>query len=377
MTRKEKISLVLFIVALALALFFFGRGIFSATNKESGFYEMNAKEKSEAGTYSKGISFSYFLDGKSNDIKTAKMEIENCYSDALLRAYELTDPAKEYEGLNNLCTINKNPGKEIKVGEDLYSMLQDAYGKTLEKKGFSMFAGSYYTHWNSILSLSEPQEFDPLFNEDEKERLDSLLAETLSEDAFSLEFKADNTVVFNVSEDYLNYLADREESLFCLDFNLLREAYMVEYAQDMLVNRGYTSGLITTQKGLLVDLGTYDAGGYNMFTVDEGKIYLKETVKVPAGGKMSGICVVPFSETEENYYCIEKDGMTYYRNPFVALAEGGFTNYVESSYVASTERSIVDVMYTNITINSLEKGENSEGAEITGDGMEIYIVDKR
>lgn len=377
MTRNDKIKTIVFIVAVAVAIFFFTRGVYGITNKEEDFYTITPSVNDEAGAYAKGINFTYYFNGKSNEIKERKMEVEECYSDALLRAYKLTDPSTEYEGFNNLCTLNLNPGKEIQVSQELYLMLKDAYEKTLENKGYSVFAGSYYTHWYSILTLNEPEEFDPLNNSDEAKRLDLLLEKTLEDNAFSLEFKEDNKVVFNLSSDYKKYLEDNEESFFCLDFNLLREAYMVNYTQDMLTNRGYTRGLITTDKGLLVDLGNYEVAGYNTFSVEEGKLNLKDTVKVPAGGKMSGICVIPFSETATGYYSIEKDGKTYYRNPFVALVPGGFTNYIESSYVASVENSIVDVMYTNISVNSTLKGEDSDSMEVTGNAMEIYIVDKQ
>lgn len=373
MTRNEKIRLVLFILAVGLAIFFFTRGVYGITNKKEDYYTVEAKKVDDPGTYAQGINFTYFFDGTSNEIKSRKLEIEECYSDALLRVYKLTDPLNEYEGFNNICTINNNPGKEIEVTEELFMILKDAYEKTLENKGFSMFAGSYYSHWNSILYLDDPAEFDPLIDSDEAKRLDALLSKTLEDDVFSLEFKDNNMVVFNVSDDYTDYLKENEESLMCLDLNLLREAYMVKYTRDMLIMRGYTKGLITTEKGLLTDLGAYDCGGYNLFTVDAGKLDLKETVKVPAGGNMSGICAVPFDEKASGYYSIEKDGKTYYRNPFVALVPGGFTNYMESTYVASTEKNIVDVMYKNITVNTLI----SENIEISGDGMEVYIVDKQ
>lgn len=364
MLKNEKIRLAAFIVALCCAVFFISKGIYALTNQKPGFYEIAAKGDDAAPTYAKGIKLTYLCEGKSNEIKTLKNEIEGAYSTALLRAYMLTDPNNEYEGINNLCTLNKNPGKDITVSTELYDILMDACGKTEDNKGFSLFFGSYYSHWNTILSLTEPSDFDPLFNFDEKERLETLFEKTESYEDISFTFKDNNVVALNVPGDYLDFLNENEESTNIVDLNVLRESYMLDMVKGALAARGFDKGLLTTDRGLLSDLGTYDCGGYSVYSIKDGKLSYEDTVKIPKGGCMSGICALPFEEDTFMYYTVNKDGKIYYRTPFVELCPDGFCGDVKCSYVYSDSENIYDVMYKNFMVNS--------GYGIEGDGIIIY-----
>lgn len=367
MLKNEKIRLALFVFALVCAVFFITRGVYLITNQKPGFYNIEAAGDKDAPVYAKGINLTFYLEGRSNEIKTAKNEIEECYSSTLLRAYKITDPSTEYEGFNNLCTLNNNPGKEITVSKELYEILKDAYEKTCEQRGYSVFAGNFYSHWNSILSLTEPSEFDPLNNSDEAERLSALAEMSSDLNGFSLIFKENNVVVFDYKEEYKKSLEKNEETPAILDLNLLRESYMIDMAKKALNERGFSRGLITTDRGLLLDLGTYDCGGYKMYSVDGESLVYEDTVKVPSDGAMSGICALPFEKGAVYFYTIEKDGEIHYRNPFAELNAAGFTKGIMSSYVCGSKMDAADVMFVNVGINS-----NCYDSDLKPDDVEIY-----
>ena len=344
------------------AIYFITSGVFRITNQDPGYYDLEAAAQKETATYAAGITCTYYFDGSSNLIKQQKRAAEECYTGALLRLYKLTDNTSEYEGFTNIATINNNIGKDLKVSDELYEILEDAYRKTELGQDYSVFAGPYYEHWNSILSLAEPESFDPVNNADEASRLEALRLKVTDRTNFKLVFGSDNTVRLEVAEDFLSYLVDHEESSAVLDLNVLREAYMIKYVKASMVNKGFTKGRITTDLGLYVDLGDYGVGGFSPAKVVGGELLYADPVAIDKNECMSGIVAIPSKEDADCYYSVTKDSRTYYRNPFVTLREGGFVNYIGSSYVKGVAGGdIVDVMYQNIILNAASDKTELDG----------------
>lgn len=374
--KISPIRIVLFIIFVGLAFYFFVSGVYRLTNQKPGVYALEAATDKEAATYAHGIDVSYYFDGSSNYIKQKKREAEAVYSGALLRMYKLTDSAAEYEGFTNIATINKSIGTDVKVNDELYEILEDAYKKTSLGESYSIFAGAYYEHWNSILSLDDPTAFDPLFNPDEASRLEALRMQVTDKTNFKLTFKGDNTVRLDVSDSYLKYLEESEESATVLDLNLLRQAYMIKYVAKALTDKGFTKGRITTEEGIYIDLGDYGTGGYAPAEITGGQLRLADPIPVDKGECMTGISALPAGEATDCYYTATKDSQTYYRFPFPTLKEGGFPNYVGSSYVKShASDNIVNAMYVNILLNSAT--DNSEVKRIIdgAENFECYVFE--
>ena len=356
------IRVVLFIISLGLAIYFMARGVYKLTNQEPGYYDLEATADKETATYASGITCTYLFEGSSNEIKRDKRAAEECYSGALLRLYKLTDGDTEYEGFTNIATINKNIGSDISVNDELYAILEDAYRKTSLGQDYSVFAGSYYDHWNSILTLDDAQNFDPLLNSEEAQRIENLRKQVTDSTNFKLVFKGNNTVCLEVSDSYLEYIKENEESAKILDLNVLREAYMIKYVKESMAQKGYIKGRITTDLGLYLDLGDYGTGGYTPAKVAGGELLFSDPVAIGKDECMSGITALSLKEDADCYYTVSKDSTIYYRNPFVTLKEGGFVNYIGSSYVKSgVGGNIVDVMYQNIILNAA-----SDKAEVDG-----------
>ena len=344
------LSAVFFIAAIVIGV----RAVQKLTKKDPGIYVIDAQIDKSANLYASGIKLSYYLDGKSSDIRTNEKAISQIYSIALARAYKLTDPYNEYEGYLNLCTINKSKGSDVKISQELYDILKDAYDKTKENKGYSMFAGPYYEHFNEIIYSDDSVEFDPAVNEEESERLNALLDETLDLNNFTLDLSQEKTVNFSVSKSYEDFLKDNEEKDAAIDLNLLREAYMVRIVSDALTSAGYTKGLITTQSGIIIDLGSYERGGYTLYAMEGGEIATKKVVELKPGTSMSGMVSFALQGDLRGYSEIKKGSDTIYRSPYVLLKENGLYTMVKSSYVAIDSLDILKAVYANIVLASCD-----------------------
>ena len=347
------LSAAFFIAAIVIGV----RAVQKLTKKDPGIYVIDAQIDKSANLYASGIQLSYYLDGKSSDIRTNEKAISQIYSIALARAYKLTDPYTEYEGYLNLCTINQRKGIDVKVSAELYDILKDAYDKTKENKGYSMFAGPYYEHFNEIIYSDDSVEFDPVVNEEESERLNALLDETLDLNNFTLDLSQEKTVNFSVSKSYEDFLKDNEEKDATIDLNLLREAYMVRIVSDALTSAGYTKGLITTQSGIIIDLGDYERGGYTLYAMEGGEIATKKVVELKPGTSMSGMVSFALQGDLRGYSEVKKGSDTIYRSPYVLLKENGLYTKVKSSYVATDSLDILKAVYANIVLASCDSEE--------------------
>jgi len=360
-TKKQLIirgilSAFFFIIAIVIVT----KTIYKMTKKEPGVYIIEAQTDKEAMLYASGIKLSYYLDGKSSDIRTNEKAISQIYSIALSRAYKLTDPYNEYEGYVNLCTINRSMGSDVKISKELHDILKDAYEKTKEENGYSMFAGAYYKHFNDIIYSDDSISFDPVNNEEESKRVNALLEKTLDLNNFTLDLSKERNVNFNVSDSFKAFIKENEESETSLDLNLLRESYMLKVTADALTTAGYTKGLITTQSGVILDLGDYKNGGYALYAIEDGNITPKDSVSVKPDTSMSGIVSFALEGDLRGFSEVRKGSETIYRSPFVLLKENGIYTWAKSSYVVNDSLDIPKTVYANIVLASCDSEDEAK-----------------
>ncbi|MCQ2540154.1 MAG: hypothetical protein MJ114_06870 [Acetatifactor sp.] len=325
--------------------------------KAEGFYTITETVDETAPLYGDGIEFHCFFSGKSDDIKEELRQAEQAYSTTLQRAYKLLDPNTEYNGFPNLASINHNLNTPVSVNEELFAVLQDAYAKTLEEKGYNIFAGSLYQYWYSILILQDAEDFDPLFNADEADRIGRLAEATADLENFSLTFDESNrTVTFSVSDKYLKLCEELEVSSDFLDCNLLKDAYMLKIVVPVLEAKDFGRGYILTNSGLSVSLSGYSSGKYVYYDYIGGQVRQMSTVDAKAGSVCSTFRTFAMAKNEAYYHQYEKEGKTYYRNPYVSVSKEGFGNFLRGSFVVG-EDDISDVVYTNVKLLAADTEE--------------------
>ncbi len=355
--RSLRLRIIAFVAALLVAVGAITYGVVGIGSKEEGYYEVSESADEEAVLYGSGIALNYYFTGSSSEIKAEMKQVEEVYSSALKRAYKLLDPVNTYAGFNNIAVLNDNPGKEIEVSEELADILKDAWEKTMEGRGYNMFAGALYDHWNSILILEDASVFDPLVNEEEAKRIALLSEETGDISNFTLTFSDGNQVRLDVSEEYVSFCEAQEETDNYLNLNLLHDAYMLNIVTAQLEKSGFTKGYLTTDSGLTVALSGMEESEYCFYGLYNGSVAQVYALTAAPGSACSTFRQFAFREDEDSYYTLDKDGKTYYRSPYVMTGEAGFGNVVMSSCVATQEQDMVGAVYTNILLNSAESAE--------------------
>lgn len=347
-----------FILALLVAVGAFSFGVLGIGHKEEGYHDLTASTDQDALLYNSGIHATFLFRGSSSTIKLAIAGADKAYSEALKTGYKLLDPKVEYAGYVNLATLNHHPNEDIQVSPQLFAILTDAYAKTLEQRGYSIFAGPLYAEWESILILTEPEDFDPLVNEEERTRLEELRRRTGDLSQFRLVVvDADACIVrLEVSADYLAFLEDYELEATVIDLNLMREAYLLEMTGRTLAEQGYTEGYLSTDSGLILSLSGQKSGKYCIYGYADGAPIQAATADVKPGTAYCLFQAFSLTEGENAFYVLEKDGTIHLRNPYLP-ASGVDAELLLSSCVIREDGSLVEACYESICLRAAETPE--------------------
>jgi len=345
-------------VAFVIAVVAFTIGVTSIGKKEPGYYSIEAKTDAEALTYNNAVLYRYWFDGKSNEIKGKIRELTGVYTPVLAAAYKQLDHQNTYTGQVSIGTINKNLGQIVSVSPELYAILKDAYAKTLEKKGYNLFAGALYAEWESIQILDNPDEFDPVNNEYIQSRLHAIAAVVSDLSNFNLEFLDDTTcsVRFSTSDAYKVFCTENEITAYALDLNLLKDAYMLSMMGESLVKEGYSLGHLSTKEGLALNTSPRGSLNFDMHT-REGE---NDTVyaSVNLDGVFSAATFTAYGMGSDYGYVLEHEGSKLYRHLYFDVRSADFADILMSATIISHDTDIVGNTYRSIILNTLKSEQD-------------------
>lgn len=355
--KHIKLRLVLTIFFLIVAVTAFTIGVVGIGKKSSGYQTIQAKTDAEALTYNNAVTFRYYLEGKSNQIKRSARELEAVYTPILSSAYKRLDANNVYTGEVSIGLINRNMGSPVSVSPALYAVLKDAYAKTLENRGYNMFAGALFSEWESIQILEEPDEFDPVNNDFQASRIADIAAVVSDLSNFKLEFLDDVncTLRFSVSKEYQDFCKEYEIQAYALNLNNLKDAYMLAMMADDLVEAGYRFGHLSTPQGMVVNTSERGSLGYSMYTLESDREIAYATIDID--GVFSGTTFTAFGMGSDYGYSIEHNGKKLYRHLYFDVRTGEFTDILMSATVISRDNDIVEDVYHTIIMNTLKTEE--------------------
>lgn len=356
--KKPWPRIIAFLIAVGIAIASFTIGIMQYAHRETGYYEVGYSNAANAEVYDSGVHLLYYAEGGSSFIRQHLNEVQRVFSDDLLQYYRLLSAEKTYEGLNNIAALNAAPEQALKVDAVLYAVLKDAYTRHEMQEGYHLFSGALHTEWQSMRYLEEPEQTDPLLNDDEAEFLKVLTSQLAKKEQFSLEFDDNNsTVTLHISEEYRNWTEQNEIEAPVLDLNLLHDAYLLQLVAMRMTAQGYTDGYLYTESGISISLGKQGNMEYSLYAVGESGV---ETIAVTALQQPAAFCsftVVSPTEERYGYYKIELEGKPYYRHPYVNVKNGSFSNVLMTAALGGTSEQAVDLAYVMLVLNSLESAE--------------------
>lgn len=353
--KHVPLRIAAFALAFIVAVGAFAMAVTGIAHKDPGYYSINADPNDAAPRYVNSAALRYYCDGESNSIKAVLRAIQPVYNAALLESFELLDCEEEYVGVINLATLNANPGQDIRLDPRLYDALLDAYDRTLEQEGYSVFAGPLYKEWTTLLYLEDATDFDALNDPDEAARLETLadLAQDLSLCTLTVVDAESRTVRFDVDEKVTATLAALELDAPVLDLNILRDAYQLEMTAAALVEQGFDSGYLSADSGVSLALPGLKRGEFRLYGLTEEGTSPAGAMAADGGTAASLFHVFAYDDTRAGFYTVEGPEGTVYRHPYVP-ASGVTGDKLRSSLVLDPAGSAVEAVYTNLRLNGFE-----------------------
>lgn len=364
-------------VAFVIAVVAITLGVVSIGKKEPGYQTIEAKVDAEAITYNNAVLYRYWFDGKSNEIKGGIRSLVLVYTPILSAAYKQLDHQNTYAGQVSIGAINQNMGKVVNVSPELYAVLRDANAKTLEGKGFNMFAGALYAEWKSIQILEDPGEFDPANNENEAERIHAIAAVVSDLSNFNLEFLDDSncSVRFSVTSAYEEFCREYEITSYALDLNNLKDAYMLSWIGKALVEAGFSIGHLTTPEGLALNTSPRGSLSFDMHTLESGKDAVYASVELD--GVFSAASFTAYGMGSDFGYVLSPVGSSgRYRHLYFDVRTGDFADVLMSATIISRDTDIVENAYQSIILNTLksEQEVTAYASELEKEGKLVSYV---
>lgn len=333
-TKHVGLRTVAFLLALLLAVGAISFGVTRIGRKVPGYQSIDIVSNEEELSYARDISFQYYLDGSSDEIKRALNEIRAFYSPTLLRVCKLLDAETEYDGMNNLATLNARIGQDTELSEELFRVLLDAQARSEAQTGYNLFSGKLNRAWLELRYLSEPEDFDPLRSEEQRQRLDRLCEACRDRENFKLTVvDAERHLVrFEVSESCLALFEELEAEGPILDLGALHDAYELQLTAKALEEKGYRNGFLSMKSGATILLSGNPAGELQLYgKTAEG---VTEAAVAPAESGRGSCVMRAFAQTEGEPGYYEMDG--HLRHPWLP-ASGAYSDLLLAALVVAED----------------------------------------
>ena len=308
----------------------------------------------------------YYASNEENSKKETIEKINNILNNSK-EYHKLLDHDTLYESneetLHNLKYINDNPNKWIKVDSKLYKALIKAEEIRESTNGkYSIFAGRLLDYWEEIISihylygdtLETVESKDPMFNEYFKEDIENIVNSINSTTTY-LEFKEDTKEVkYNVKEEDSNNVI--------LDFGFFENAYYLDYLRAVFTSENLTSGIITSNNGMVVSLGLNQRDGYNQLNALSFQTLYNNGSKVydysfAYNGTLSSMMFNPLynfnvhkTNEDYHYYYFYNENNIIIRS-LILNAKTGYSDFkVHSTFTFSSETTLVNQLKDNYNL---------------------------
>ena len=339
--KKFFVRLFIVILLVVIAACSFTFGINYLINGEKGYQEVTVSTNSPSSAFE--MKFIYNFGQTDLSVPAEKRAVTKLYSDLSLYYYHLFDVYKTYSGLNNIASINNSPNVELTVPSDLYNSLKIA----TKDEHRNIYLGPIYEVYNVLFSCEsdiDASNWDPLKSSEIRSYFDSILEFAKSDNYIHLEFKDDNVIILHVNEEYIALAKEIGVSHF-IDFYYIKNAFIVDFIADKMIESGYTHGSISSLDGYVRNFDdTGNEYSYDYFnTTDHG---------IEAVGKLtytnfSSICTLhPFvlTDLEASEFIYQyKNGE--YVTRYISIEDGLSHDSSCAVVVFSEKLKCTDLMY--------------------------------
>jgi hypothetical protein len=246
---KHRLLITTFVISVACAVSGLGLGAYfyiKSKAPSSGWNSVTMTTSNKYINFGENIVLNYYLDD-NHASSTYLTNIRNTFTKAGLYYASLLNPYFSNEEYIGIYYINEHPFEKIKITEDLYQILDDAYQKTMqENSSYSLFSGLLYQYWSDALINTEE---DPLVAD--QDAINDLVAiSNLDNYHLDLSFEDDAYYVeLSYSDQVISFIEDQGYDNTILNLNVLYDSYFMQLVADDLIKNNFSYGYLYSYTG--------------------------------------------------------------------------------------------------------------------------------
>lgn len=280
---------------------------------EKGWTEIRANARNI--NCSGDFVFLYEVGASGRAASSEQKALTVLYTELAETAWQLFSNAEDTGGVRYL---NDHPGEEMVVDAALYR----AFEQVEASGNRTLYLGPVAELYDSLFFCQDDAlaaDYDPLLNEELRAFFAEVAGYARDAGAVNVALLGHNTVRLDVSEAYSAF-AQREGIRDFLDFCWMRNAFIIDYLADALIEHGYTFGSLSSYEGFARALDSREDGSYAYNLYDRGE----QVGAMRYSGARSIVALrgYPLASPDVNRFYVRQDGeiRTAYLDPADGLS---------------------------------------------------------
>ncbi|MCD8327122.1 MAG: hypothetical protein LUC90_10715 [Lachnospiraceae bacterium] len=364
--------IALLALLIVVALFAFGYAINIWISVEPGWQTVSDTSTSQ--NCGDDFTLLYNLGTGENSATAERRALIQLYNELCETAYELFTAQEEVEDCYNIWYINRHPNEIIEVDTVLYEAF-----RTIEESGtrYLYLADAYSMYYSMFYSENDEEaaQYDPSKDEGMTEFYLELAQYICDPEHISVELLGDNQIRLNVSEEYLAYAEENGVEML-IDFGWLKNAFIIDYLADSLIENGYVHGCLSSVEEYIRGLETEAETEFSFTMYHRDGIVISELSDIIYAGAVSCVYLHDYPLTDEDLtsrYYVYNDGEI--RSLFIDPEDGCSKASVPELVACSETLSCEETALKAAGIFIAEEFDGEALAEMTRDGITAYYCE--
>ena len=342
---KLRIALALLLLAVGIAVL--GHAITALLTPETGWTEIEANSSAELNC-AEDFVFLYPVGASGASPTAEKKALTTLYTQASVTAYRLFSNDADFDGLNNVRSINRHPNEELTVDPALYG----AFAQIAASGDRSLYLAPIYDIYDGIFHCDDDvqtADFDPRQNDELRAWFLEVCAYANDPAHVNLELLGENRVRLRVSEEYLA-CAEAEEIDSFIDFYWMKNAFIADYLADALLQGGCPIGTISSFDGFARNLDAGSGADYALNIYDRVGQNIYPAAVMHYSGARSIVSL-------RNYPGHTRDALRFYalrsgeiRTPYLDARDGLERSALNDLTVYSADRNCGEILLELIPV---------------------------
>lgn len=367
---KGRLLVVALLILIAVGAFVYG--VVSYLGKDSGWTTIVAKSASERNCSDEFV-FQYCLGASGMSATAEHKQIQLLYTDAATKAYQLFNTDETFDGVNNMAYLNLHPNEEVEVDDVLYQAFY-----VLEKSGNrSLYLGPVYEVYDGLFSCTEDYmtaDYDPNQNPDVAAFVEQAAAFAGNSDAVQLELCGDNKVKLKVSDEYLSFAKENGVKDY-IDFYWMKNAFIIDYLADVMIQNNYTLGSISSYNGFVRNLDeSGNSYSYNLYDREDNTVYEAGVMDYTGAKSIVYLRNYRMTEVDDQYFYEFENGEL--RNAFLDAADGKSKTSLNNLVCYAADQTCTQILLSMMPVYISDSFDAGALSNLVKDGIyAVYCAD--